>query len=206
MPALRTAVETESLAIVTGGDDLSLSVPDQAHEGKKLRADADHGPGGLVGAGGIDNGDAAIVGGKGERVAAGGECHGVDPASRVIQELSTHSVEGKPLSPDARVRPAINTLDEAGEDSRMCVGRAGGKKDRVRVPGHRGDRALDGLFQMLGHPPVILLLEVADRNDPIARTDGELGLRRGPANKRSSPVDSEEDKGWFIPLGRGFPD
>lgn len=206
LPALWPAVEAEGLTIVTGSNDLGLSVPDQAHEREQLGTNADDRPWRLVRAAGINNRDAAVVGGKSKSISARGECHGMDPASRVVQVLPAHGVERKPLSPDSRLGPSVDALDEAGEDSGVGVCRAGGKEHRVRMPGHRSDCALDRLLQVLGDPPVIILLEVADGDDPVAGTDGKLGLRRGPADKCRGAVDSQEDEGWLVPLGRGLPD
>ena len=58
------------------------------------------------------------------------------------------------------------------------------------MPGNVGDGAADGLLQVFGHPPVILDLEVANRDDACAGADGELGLGWRPADTSRGPVDA----------------
>ena len=129
----------------------------------------------------------------------------MDPSGRIVQELSTDSVEGQPLSPDARGRAAIHTLDKRGEDSRVGIGRAGGEKNGVRMPGNAGNGTPDRLLQVLRHPPVILLLEVADGDDAVARTNCELGLGGGPADKGGGSGNPEEDEGRLVSVRRRLP-
>lgn len=65
LPTGLTALEPESLAIVTSSDDLGLAGPEQAPKGQKLRGNTDDCLGRLVGRAGIDNGDTAVMGSKG---------------------------------------------------------------------------------------------------------------------------------------------
>lgn len=58
---------------------------------------------------------------------------------------------------------------------------------------------------MLGYPPVILLFEVADGDDPVTGPNGELGFRRGPSNEGGGSTDSEKDESRFVPRGRRLP-
>lgn len=44
------------------------------------------------------------------------------PARRVVQILSTNSVEGESLAPDARSRTGVHALDEGGKDPGMGIG------------------------------------------------------------------------------------
>lgn len=69
LPSLFAASETEGLAVVAGGENLGLAVPDQAGEWQGLGGDVDDGARGLVRAARVDDGDAAVVGGKGQGVA-----------------------------------------------------------------------------------------------------------------------------------------
>ncbi len=88
----------------------------------------------------------------------------------------------------------------------MGVGGAGGEEDRVGVPGEGGDGAADGLLEVLGDPPVVLGLEVAHGDEAVARTDGELGLGRGPADEGGGAVDAQQDEGGLVALRGGLPD
>ena len=206
LPAALTALEAEGLAVIARRDNLVLGGPDQAHEGQKLGGDADDGPGGLVGLAGVNDGDAAIVGREGQRVPAGREGHRVDPSGGVVHELSADGVEGEPLSPDARRRTTVDTLDEGREHPGVCIGRAGGEENGVRMPGDGGDGAADGLLQVLRDPPVVLLLEVTDGDDAVAGANSELGLARRPPDKGCGTGDSEEDEGRLVSVRGGLPD
>lgn len=88
----------------------------------------------------------------------------------------------------------------------MCVRGAGAEKYRVRMPGNGGDGAADGLLDVLGDPPVVLFLEVADSDNTSAGSDGEFGLGRRPADECSSTVNTEKNEGRFVARWRGFPD
>ena len=73
------------------------------------------------------------------------------------------------------------------------------------MPSDGRDGASDGLLEVLGHPPVIFFLEIADGYDAGARTDGEFLLGGGPADECGGAVDAEEDEGGFPAGGGGFP-
>lgn len=73
------------------------------------------------------------------------------------------------------------------------------------MPRNRGDGALDGLFEMLGDPPIVLLLEVADRYYTGAGSHGELGFGGRPAHKGRRTIDSEQNQCRFPPAWRRFP-
>ena len=139
-------------------------------------------------------------------VSARAESDGVDPAGRVVQELAADGVERQALAPGGRLGTLVGALDEGREDTGVSVGGTGGQEDRVRVPGDRGDGRPDRLLQMLGYPPVVLLLEVADGDDAVAGADGELGFRGGPTDEGGGAGDAEEHEGGLVAGGRGFPD
>ena len=73
------------------------------------------------------------------------------------------------------------------------------------MPGNTGDGAADRLLQVLGHPPVVLLLEVADSNDPVTGSDGKLVLGGRPAHESGGSADSKKDESWFIAFRGRFP-
>jgi hypothetical protein len=66
------------------------------------------------------------------------------------------------------------------------------------MPVNTGDSAADGLLQVLRHPPVVLLFEVAYSDEAVARADGEFGLIGRPTNKSSSAVDAEKNEGGLV--------
>lgn len=74
------------------------------------------------------------------------------------------------------------------------------------MPRHGVDGGADRLLDMLGHPPVVLLFEIADCDDRGAATNGEFGLGGGPADKGGGAVDAQEDEGWFVAGRGGLPD
>lgn len=75
------------------------------------------------------------------------------------------------------------------------------------MPGYARDGGAEWLLQVLRHPPVVLLLEVARRNDPGAGADGEFLLVGAPANGSRGAVDAQQHERRFpAPIARGFPD
>lgn len=206
LPTTLTSLEAEGLAVITGSNDLVLTGPDQTLERQLLSCDSDNSAGRLLRSRGIHNRDAAVVSSKGKAITARGERNRVNPASRVVKVLSTDSVEWESLAPNSGSRTGVHPLDEGGKDSGVGIGGAGGKEDRVRVPGNARDGAANGLLEMLGNPPVVLLLKVADGDDAVAGADGELGLGRRPAHKRGSSADSEQNESRLVTGRRGLPD
>lgn len=59
---------------------------------------------------------------------------------------------------------------------------------------------------MLGYPPVVFLLEVADGDDAVAGANGELGFRGRPADEGGGAGDTEKYEGGLVAGGGGFPD
>lgn len=114
------------------------------------------------------------------------------PSSCAVQILATNGIEGQALAPGRGLGPLIDTLDEGGEDAGVSVSRAGGKQDGVGVPRDTGDGRPNGLLDVLGDPPVVLLLEVAHGDQAGARAHGKLCFRGSPAHTRGSTVDAEK--------------
>lgn len=129
-------------------------------------------------------------------------CH----TGSLVQELSTDGVEGQTLTPNRGSRSLVDALDEGTENTCMAVGAAQSDQDTVGVPGDAGDSAAKGLLQVLGHPPVVLFLKVADGSNPGTATDGELCLVRRPSHTCSGSVDAEEDESRAPGAVRGLPD
>ena len=88
----------------------------------------------------------------------------------------------------------------------MRIRAASGKKDRIGMPGERGDGAADGFLQVFADPPVVFGLEVADCYYAGARADGEFRFRGRPADEGGGAVDAQEDEGGFPACRGGFPD
>jgi hypothetical protein len=81
------------------------------------------------------------------------------------------------------------------------IGRAGSQEHRVGVPGQRENGRAQGLLDVLGNPPIVLLFEVADSNNAGSGANGELALIGRPADVGRSTVDAEKDEGG-LPAGR----
>ncbi len=206
MPSRGTAVESESFTVVPGSNNLAFPIPDQAHERQQLGVDADDSTRRLFRAGRVDDSDGTVVSSEGKSIAARGESNRMDPPSRAVEVLAADSVEGQALTPYTRVGTGVGSLDEAGEDPGMGVGGSGSEKDGVGMPAHGSDGTPNGLLQVLRDPPVVLLFEVANGDDPVTGADSELGLGRGPTNKGSRSGDSEKNQRRLIASGRRLPD
>lgn len=188
---------------MSSSDDLILAVPDQTVERQQTSRDVQHCARRLFRRTRVNDSDAAVVSGEGERVTARGEADTLDPASGVVQIFTTDGVEGETLAPSAGLRTLVNALDEAREDASVGVSGARSQKHGVGMPGEGGDGTADGLLQVLGDPPVILLLEIADGDHAGSRADGELLLRWRPSDKGGGTVDSEQDEGR-LPASSGL--
>ena len=84
-------------------------------------------------------------------------------------------------------RLGFYVLDIGGEYPNLEVCGAGGQEHVVWVPVHGGDCASDGPLDVLGHPPVVVLLKVADGYNPGARAHGKLVFPGGPAHTGGRP-------------------
>ena len=179
---------------MTSGDDFILTTPDKTVQWQQAGGDVQHSTGRLLRGARVDNCHTTIVSGESKSVSTGRKGDSLDPASGIIQELSTDCVEGETLTPGAWLGTVIDTLDEAGEYSGVGVGRARSKQDRVRVPCQCSNGTPDGLLQVLRDPPVVLLFEVANGDHTSPGTDGEFLLRGGPSDKGCGTVDAEKDQ------------
>lgn len=114
-------------AYMTSGDNLIFAVPDKAVKRQETGRDVQHCTRGLLRRTRVHDGNTAIVTGEGKSVTTRGEANTLNPASGVVQEFTTDSVEGEALAPGAGLGTGIDTLDKAGEDARVGVGRASSK-------------------------------------------------------------------------------
>jgi len=171
-------LQSVAFAIVPSGNDLTLRSPDKRGEWQELRGHADDSLRRQLRTSRIGNGDGRVVGDKGKRIAGRRKRNVVDPAGRGVQKLAAHGVEGQALAPHARRRPLVDAFDEAAKDARVAVRRARRQQHAVRVPAHARDRRPDRLLQLLRHPPVVLLFEMADGDQPSTRAGGELRFGR----------------------------
>lgn len=207
LPTVLVAAQAVGLAVIAGADDFALGDPEEVGKRQHLRGDGDDGLGRLLGRRGVDDCDAAVVRGEGEGVAGWREGYAVHPACRAVQVLAADCVEGQALTPGAWLGAGVGALDEGAEDAGMAVRAAGGEKHAVRVPCDTGDGGAERLLQVLGHPPVVLFLEVADGDDAGSGADGELGFVGAPAHTSGSTVDTEKyERGLPLASLAGFPD
>ena len=178
---------------MAGGYDLIFSIPDQTVQRKKTSGDAQHRPGRLLRRTWVHDCDTAVVSSKSKRIPAWRKAYALNPASRVVEIFTANGIEGQPFAPGTGLRASIDALDETREHPGMRIGRARGQEDRVRMPGKCCDGTPDWLLQVFRNPPIILLLEVAYRNNTGARTHGKLLLRGRPTHKGGGSVNPEED-------------
>ena len=111
-----------------------------------------------------------------------------------IGKFSQHIGKRHPSPPSCRWRLRFNVLDVSGEDSNLEPGRAGSQQDIVWMPVQSSYGWLDGFFDMLSHPPVVLLFEIAHRYQPGPGSHGKLVLFRAPFDTSGCSVDSKKVK------------
>lgn len=107
---------------MTSSDNFILTTPDKTVQWQQAGRDVQHSTGWLLGSAGVNNSHTAIVSGESKSVSTGRKGNSLDPASGIVQELSTDCIEGETLAPGAWLGALIDTLDEAGEYSGMGVG------------------------------------------------------------------------------------
>lgn len=148
-------------AVVAGGDDGALVGPLEVDVGEAVAADD------LVGEvlsalRDVDEGDGGVVAAVGELVARGGEADAVDPGGgEVLAELLS---EGQTRAEGRLTGLLVETTDERREDAHLGISRGRGDQDASVVPVDPRDGRVV-LLQVLADPPVVVLLEVANRDD-----------------------------------------
>lgn len=80
---------------------------------------------------------------------------------------------------------------------------SGGEEAVVGVPIEGGDGALDGLLDVLGHPPVVLGVKVADGDEAGPAPHREFVLRGAPLDAGGGAVDSQQHQ-RVLPLAIGL--
>lgn len=185
---------------------LVLPSPAKRNKWKHLRGDGKHSLRRLVWGGGVDDGHATVVCNERQCITGRRKGDRVNPATRLVCVFAADSVEGDTLSPSSRLGALVDALDERGEDSGVGICGAGGKKDRVWMPGEGEDGRAEGLLDVLGYPPVVLLFKVANGNHTGTGANGEFSLVRRPTDVCRCTIDPQKNKSGLPPGGRGFPD
>lgn len=109
---------------MTSGNDLAFAIPDQTQEGQELGTKTDNSFRRLVRTAWIYHSNATIVRCEGKGISGWRKRASMDPARRIVQIFTTHSVEREALPPYAALWSFINPFDEAGKDPGMCIGRS----------------------------------------------------------------------------------
>ena len=117
--------------------------------------------------------------------------YGVYPSTGL--DVRTEGLEGE-LGSEGIVGDiflGVNTLDEGGDHAYVVVGGGCGDEHVVRVPGDvEHGRVVE--LDVLGYPPIVFLIEVADGDDLGARGNGKLVLARRPGAAGRGTVDSQQ--------------
>lgn len=109
----------------------------------------------------------------------------------------------KPLKKHTRVNSlGIDPLDERRKHPGLGIRAPRGDQDVVRVPIDGQDRGPQRFLEVLGDPPIVLLVKGTDGDRPRSAAHGELVLVRAPLDTGRRAVDSEENEGGFP--GAGF--
>ena len=183
-------VESDGDTVVTRGHQRAVADPGEGEHGQQVRPQLHHHH--VLGR--VRHRDGAVVTHPGQLGPVPGEADGVDPASAVgrVGELGHQVAHRHPLSPLRGTGLGLDLLDVARVDTDLKVGGAGGQEDVVGVPVQTGHGGLERLLDVLGHPPVLLLLVVADGDDLGPAAHRELVLVGRPADAGGGAVDPQQ--------------
>jgi len=135
--------------------------------------------------------DSAVVANEAKPVARGAEGDTLDPTGTV--KLADGLIERLLLAPRSGDLPAVDFLDGAVEDTSLEVSGGGSKELVVRVPGDASDGAAV-LLNVLANPPIVVLLEVANRDDLGAAGHSELITLGAPLHVSGGTVDTKDNQ------------
>lgn len=113
---------------MTSSNDLVLAVPDKTVQRQEAGRDVQHCTRGLLRRTRVHDSDTTIVAGEGKSITTRGEADALNPASGIVQEFTTDSVEGEALAPGARLRTGVDTLDKARKNTGVGVGGSGSQQ------------------------------------------------------------------------------
>ena len=65
------------------------------------------------------------------------------------------------------------------------------------MPIQSGNGGSDGFLNVLGHPPIMLLFKVANRNESGSGSNGKLVFFRAPFDTTGRTVDPQQDQHVF---------
>ena len=205
-PSVLVASVYDGLAIVSSRDDLRLGGPSERDVGENGASHRDECLGRSTWCRGVNNVDGRIVGYESQSRAGWGEGNVVNPAAIGARELAADGAEGELVTPCRWLGLCVDTLDECRKDICLGVRSASSEEDVVGVPVHSENSRAERLLDVLGYPPVVLLVKRADGDSARTRAYGELVLVRRPLDRGGCAVDTEQDKGW-LPAGLcGRPD
>jgi len=190
LPGLRASESDEiRSAVETSNDDLALIKEHAIHHGEELHlSDAKRRLGTLVT---FSDRDSAVVANEAKPVARGAEGDTLDPTGTV--KLADGLIERLLLAPRSGDLPAVDFLDGAVEDTSLEVSGGGSKELVVRVPGDASDGAAV-LLNVLANPPIVVLLEVANRDDLGAAGHSELITLGAPLHVSGGTVDTKDNQ------------
>merc|ERR1719219_3197877 len=188
-------VEGDGDAVVAGGQYPGAGQPGQGQHRQQVRPQLHH----HQVLGGVRHGDGAVVSNPGQPAAVTREADGVDPTPSVLRvgELRHQISHRHPVALGCGRRFVLDLPDVAGVDADLEVRGAGSEEDVVGVPVQAGHGGLERLLDVFGHPPVVVLLVVTDRNDLGSAAHSELVLLRAPPDTGCRPVNPEEYQGVF---------
>jgi hypothetical protein len=184
------------LVLVTGGDHRRLV---EEHAGLERQTDVLDAPRLILRVGDVAERDRRVVAHERDHLARRREARRMNPALRRahLHELlaKLHDrCSGKRA--DIVTRLLVNALDSGGEDAGSEVGGTGEQQEIARVPVD-AENGRVVLLDVLGDPPVVLLLKVAHRDDLGARGDGELVLERRPLDVSGGTIDAKNHERWL---------
>lgn len=181
--------EEERLAVVTGRDNTVFVDENAVAHGELAQLQR----GDVVSAptSSFDKGDGGVVAHVAEAVPRGRERDGLDPATAV--KLGKDVAKHLARAPVGGCRLLVDLADHGVDNTGLVVSRGSGQELAVGVPGDL-DNGGAVLLDVLGNPPVVVLLEVAHGDNLGARGHSKLLFVGRPLDIGGSAVDTKNHK------------
>jgi hypothetical protein len=174
--------------IVTNSNTSSVVDEDEIHEGQILSLDFGNFG---ISCRNIRHIERSIVPNVSEKIAVGAPLHRLNPSTTI--NFKKRFSKNELVAPWSVRETLVHSLDVSGEDANFEVAGSSSKEGVVRMPIHLQYGRLV-LLNVFGHPPIVILLKIADGYNLSTAPNSKLVLLRRPLHMSGSTVNSKDDK------------